>query len=271
MAARTPRVPFKPPISEAGITRFPSQILWEDPREAGLDIRKLRAKEPVIRVPYDLAAHPDRPGIDFELLHAGLRLPSRQFISSITTYLNLSEEALERLHLDLDLVSMWFRLPEVRRETAFETAVSFEQLEQIARRSDELAALLAPYALEVEEWLAVMPDELALGDHNLVAMANNVCRLSSAIRNVLDVSKHRGRPADSRRNIALVLTIQAVEEATGQKVCVTRESRNDGLARFSNTSGQVAAEFVSNLTGAGQPHLVVAFERLRRNPRKKSD
>ena len=271
MAVKQPRIPLSPRISEAGLTRFPSQIRWEDPWEPELDMRKLRAKATVVRRPYELYAHPARPEpADAAPPCVQLDLPDSASIKAAVAELALPDDIRETLLADLELISLWYRLPEARAAIGFETGASQDLLKQGAVLAGKLADLLGPYANEIEAFLAAFPDNVTNIEHNLTRLADEARRFSSAAAAALKHLKTGGRPPDSRRNTALVLTAQAVEEATNRKIRVTRVNTQTGKAGFSNGSGTAVAKFLHALTGASEPHLVGAFERLRRKPRIKS-
>lgn len=266
-----PRTPLSPRISAAGLTRFPSQIRWEDPWEPEFDIRKLRAKTSVIRRPYELHAHPARPvPTDADSLRVQLGLPNSESLKAVVAELALADDIRAKLLADLELISLWYRHPEARAAIGFGVGASQAQLKQGAVLAGELADLLGPYATEIEAFLAAFPDEVMKVEHNLTRLSDDARRFSAAAAAALKHLKRGGRPPDSRRNIALVLTVQAVEEATDRKITVTRMDSNTGEPAFNDKEGRAVSRFLHALTGAMENQLVVAFERLRRKPRIKS-
>jgi len=271
MAAKQPHIPFSPRISAAGLTRFPSQLRWEEPWEPELDIRKLRAKAPAVRRPYELHAHPARPvPVDATPLRVQLGLPDSESIKAVIAELVLADDVREKLLADLELISLWYRLPEARAAVGFEIGASHDQLRQGAVLAGKLADLLGPYATEIEAFLAALPDDVTKAEHNLMGLADDARRFSQAAAAALKHIKRSGRAPDSRRNIALVLTVQAFEEATDRKIAVTRVDKQTGDPAFNGQEGRAVAKFLRALTEGMENQLVVAFERLRRKPRIKS-
>lgn len=249
-------------VSKGNRTRFPSLHLWEDPWEVGLDLRKLRAKKSLI----------DRVVLLLKQSGRAQYAPpgDRPQIEGLVSLLELDLDAGMRLVEDSLLILAWCGLREQRTDLQLGDAYAVKALAAAAQDARRLYGQLESNAVAIEEVIQALPGngDNRLDSLDLLALSRQLALLVRAadIAAPLFGLTGSGRRPDGRRNVALALATEAVEEATGTRVEITR--RGDSW-RFANASGRYVRDVLGLLGWSDERVLVGAFDKLRREKRVK--
>jgi hypothetical protein len=248
----------KPLDSKPGLTSFPSAAFWEDPWEPHFDLVALREKAGSLDAVSRLASK----------LQPGIKLPglNREKIARLVDSLALEKGKAEELTEDICLLARWYSLPELARLIRVGPAAVIDQLRQAGRHAESLQTLLGGIAPEAEQLAEDLTVDLpVVTDHrSLMSFADDAGQFASAARAIVKHLRPQGRPREYRRNLAIVLACQAVEQATGQRVTTGRQSADATGERFTNAAGHLLAAVIKMLTRLDERVVAGAFVDLRR-------
>lgn len=242
--------------------RFPSLKKWEAKYEPTPTLAQLRVNRTAIDVITKLA---DKEGLRSEerALRAGA-------ITRLVADLSLQPRQADQLATDALIIAAWHDLParedlgfgmghEIRvlAHASLSARLFYEDLAPSAIQAEELIGLLAPYA------------GLERDDQDLLRLTRMVASfIETAERVTALFPVGKGRKRQSRRNQTMVLLIEAVEEATGIRVGVSRGTKS-APPHFTRRSGCFVRDMLNLLGHRNEQALVTAFEELRRPyPRK---
>jgi hypothetical protein len=260
MPEKRTKAPSKPLNSAPGLTRFPSAAFWEDPWEPHFDLLALRGKASSLDAVSRLASK----------LQPGIKLPrpNREKIARLVDSLALERGKAEELAEDICLLARWYSLPELGRRIRIGPAAVIDQLRQAGRHAERLQTLLGGIAPEAEQLAEDLTVDLpVVTDHrSLMSFADDAGRFAIAARAIVKLLRPQGRPREHRRNLAIVLACQAVEEATGQRVTTGRQSADATGEHFTNAAGDFLAAVMKMLTRLDDRVVAGAFVDLRRGP-----
>lgn len=236
---------------------FPSKVRWEDLWEADLDLERLRAKRAHFEHLRSLAED-DR--------HAG-EAPrvDAQALAALVAALNLAQEPARRLLSDAALIAEWYISPELQERIAIGRKHEIKALYSIAATARTLSEKLAPFTVTIEEMFADMPDTFPGPDEgDVVKLSLDLAKFARSAQGLVAVLEPSKRRPDDRRNTAIVLACQAVQEATGKIVTATRGTRTVPNWHFTNAAGLFVYGLMRELGWRDQRVLVGAFQKLAR-------
>lgn len=223
------------------------------------DLASLRAKS---RSLLSMTRLFDFPQLDQE----GLTL-DRRAVGEIILPLELDEPRASRLLEDSFLIAAWYWIPQRKDRLGISSDRHLKALRSAARYAQQLYDAIAADAQNIEELinLAPHPDRPNSRDFDLVKFSNDVGRFVLAADRTVDKPGARaGRRPDNRRNIAIALATEAVENATRQRVGISRGNKRSEDPHFVRPPGRYVAELMRLLGFNDERTLVGAFERLRR-------
>jgi hypothetical protein len=240
-------------------TRFPSIGAWEIPWEKKVDLATLRAKEKSLQVMTAIFEDPRHRRAQLSLDPDSVRL--------LISRLNVSATEATRLHEDTMLIGAWYYLPKRRAHLRLDHAGELKALDRAANQASRFLREVQPDANAIEDLLGSLSDDdpevyREIDVQRLIADATSFIK---AANRILELSKpgRGGRKPDDRRNLAIALVADAVEEASGQQVTISRNS-SDGEWRFTNDAGRFLRDLMGLLGWKDERVLVGAFDKLRR-------
>lgn len=195
----------------------------------------------------------------------------RGAIAQMIVRLQLGAEAASILLEKSELVAAWWRLPEQYRELGLDLPSVRERMGEIARDamtlSYKLDSLGPRFAAAIHYVYLVEPEAEMLPDRRhpgvLLDAVNDLAVVAERI--FTDLPRGR-RPREYTRDNALRLAVAAVEEATGERVAISRGPRDSGTPHFSNPAGHFVRDFfiLLGVAAAKECQLVRAWDRIRR-------
>ena len=178
----------------------------------------------------------------------------------------LEDGKTEQLAEDIRLLGRWYSLPELGRRIRVGPAAIIDQLRQAGRYAESLQTLLGGIAPQTEQLAEDLAIELpmVIGDRSLMSLADDAGQFGLATRTMVKLLRPQGRPREHRRNLAIMLACQAVEEATGQRVTTGRRNADATGECFTNAPGRFIAGVMRLLTRSNEEVVAGAFVDLRR-------
>jgi hypothetical protein len=174
----------------------------------------------------------------------------------------LETRAAAQLCRDVMAIEAWYHLPQRRRHLGLENPV--DALEKAAALARDLHIILDANAVALED---MVDPAIPAGDDNfdLLELSRQVGRFQNAALEALVRAQpgHGGRKPDDRRNIAITLIVEAIEEALDEKVSISRGGSKEHW-RFTNRPGWLVRDFMAALGWRDERVLVGAFDKLRR-------
>lgn len=125
---------------------------------------------------------------------------------------------------DTFLLAKWYFLPELGKQIAIGRETMLDQLKKAGQYADSLYTLIAGIAPQVEELASDLNLSLPMcsDGKSLMSFADEIGQLGNVARGILKVTRPRARRRESRRNHAIVLASQAVEDACGVRIETSR-------------------------------------------------
>jgi len=240
--------------TEANRTLFPSLHFWEDPWEPNFDLAKLRAS----------AAKLDQVAKLGDLREWKRPFPrspvNAEFLKSLIEPLPLRAAVADKLKLDVTLLGAWFVLPAQLRALSMGVPQHIAALQSTAAHARHLYNEISSNALGVEDLInAFAADEAEMDVLNLTVELGTFIEGATRAIERLHLGQP-GRKTDSRRNVAIALATHAVEEATENRVQITK---GDDW-HFTNPPGEFVRDVMKLLNGDSERVLVGAFDKIRR-------
>lgn len=272
--------PRASPISAENRTRFPSLRHWETGHEPAPGLKQLRAKQVAIEA---ITALPEKrrraeaAGLDQTSVRPVAHAPEQDLASgasedqdaairTLVDQLDLAPEPSARLQADARLILAWYHLPAAQIMLGFGLPSHLEVLAGARELAGQLHDRLAPYAMQIEDLMRSVPSQGSTADDvDLVQLTADLSRfLKAADAPIQWLGPRPGRRRGVRRNQAIALITEAVEEATGMQVGVSRGNRNRDERHFTNPPGRFLLGVLRLLGHRNEQALVSVFEELRR-------
>lgn len=267
-------------ISAENRTRFPSLRHWETGYEPAPGLKQLRAKQVAIEA---ITALPEKrrraeaAGLDQTSVRPVAHAPEQELASgasegrdaairTLVEQLHLAPELSARLQADVGLILAWYHLPVAERMLGFGLPAHLEVLARAKELAGQLHDRLAACPMQIEDLIRSVPTGGSMADDvDLVQLTADLSRfLKAADATIQWLGPRPGRRRGVRRNQAIALITEAVEQATGMQVGVSRGNRHRDERHFTNPPGRFLLGVLRLLGYRNEQALVSVFEELRR-------
>ncbi|CAN5409762.1 hypothetical protein BH09PSE4_BH09PSE4_03420 [soil metagenome] len=196
--------------------------------------------------------------------------PDRKALAALVHSLELSEDAAARLLDDSSLIAEWYLLPQRRAQLGLGHEQLLKSVRKAAKQAHRLGDVLELDALAIEELIAATPDEEEASDSiDIYQLQRDLHQFAHAADRALSLSPKAGRAADVHRNHTLAMAVEAVEDATGERVKTSDGNKRNPDWHFSTPSGHYVVGLMKLVGGPDERVLVGALKRLRRVKRVK--
>jgi len=240
---------------------FPYDLIWEADGDEPLKLEALAANEADYRVRFDVLRRlhaGETPYVDLDILHA------------LVQRLGLADEQCSRLSRDLFLVSGWYLEPAHQKQLRSDRArvrKALSKLASLAGQLSEQLSRLPPIPAAALDYVRSMEPGIIDPDHrfDLPALDDSLHDLSlCAKRMSADLGRDGGRPNKRVRDVALKLAVDAIEDASGQRVAVSRAGTVKSQPYFAGQAGEVLGAFFRLLEpGVNAVRLARRLEEIR--------
>lgn len=247
-----------PQNSLTGLTQFPSLVRWEDPWEESLDLSRLRRNAAKFETIRQLSDHPRH----------GDPLPTIDRARFVDLVKPLELDVLRSAVLtdDARLIAAWYELPRHQARVYMGQKALLDALDEAANPVRNLHDWLAPFEYETANLLQELPSSVvgAQREFDIIGLSKQAAEFSALVDRMLRYLRPAKRKKDSRRNIAIALTVWAVECATAEAVKTTRGTLTNPHWHFTNQSGIFVRDLMNLLGWPDERILVGTVEKLKR-------